>query len=579
MINKIKQILPYNIIAEKNVLSSIINNSESINFVSQVLTIEAFYLPTHQIIYKSALILHSNYKIVDLITISTWLQDNNLIAKIGGLKTLTSLSEKIVNIISLKEYTNLIKDKYIRRLIINFGDEIINWGYQTNLPLEKIFNKIEKKIFKLNQKVHYTNINTTAEILTDIFLDLNKKSKNLSFSGYSSQFFDLNVMTQGFQKSDLIVLAGRPSIGKTAFSLNIALNICAKYNFPVIFFSLEMTKQQIVYRLLSIETEINTSYLKLGNLTQEEWKKINNTLKNLSYLPLYIDDTPNISLTEIHFKIKKIKSQFGSIGMVIIDYLQLLESIKKTENRVQEISQITRNLKSFAKEFDSPIIILSQLSRNVETRINKRPILSDLRESGCINLTQTTNQYHNNYQQQKKANKKYLFSLIKSKLKYAKTFKFRFTGFKTTFNIKTKFDLSLIATSNHKLFCKNFWFSLNRINKTYLIKINLSELVKKKFYFTILNEKIKKLEYEKLNKVYDFQIPQDKNFLKNGFILHNSIEQDADIVLMLYRDEYYNEQTKDKNIAEVIIAKQRNGPTGTVKLKFDSYLTKFFNYS
>jgi replicative DNA helicase len=579
MINTRKKILPYNIMAEETVLAIIINNSDSINFVSQVLTIEAFYLETHQIIYKSALILHSNYKIVDLVTLSSWLQDNNLIPKIGGLKFLTSLSEKIVNLISLKEYTNLIKDKYVRRLIINFGNEIINWGYQTNLPLEKIFNKIEKKIFKLNQKTNYTNINNTAEILTDIFLDLNKKGKNLSFSGYSSQFFDLNVMTQGFQKSDLIVLAGRPSIGKTAFSLNIALDICVKYNLPIIFFSLEMTKQQIVYRLLAIETELNTGYLKLGNLTEEEWKRINNALKNLSYLPFYIDDTPNISLTEIHFKIKKIKSQFGSIGIVIIDYLQLLESIKKTENRVQEISQITRNLKSFAREFDTPIIILSQLSRNVETRNNKRPILSDLRESGCIHLNKINNQYYS-YQQQKQASKrKILFSLINSKLKYAKTFKFKFTGFKTTFNIKTKFDLALIITSNHKLFCKNFWVRLNRINKNYLIKINLSELLKKKFYFTILNEKIKKIEYEKLNKVYDFEIPQNKNFLKNCFILHNSIEQDADLVLMLYRDQYYNEKTKDENIAEVIIAKQRNGPTGTVKLKFNSYLTKFFNYS
>ena len=147
MINTRKKILPYNIMAEETVLAIIINNSDSINFVSQVLTIEAFYLETHQIIYKSALILHSNYKIVDLVTLSSWLQDNNLIPKIGGLKFLTSLSEKIVNLISLKEYTNLIKDKYVRRLIINFGNEIINWGYQTNLPLEKIFNKIEKKNF------------------------------------------------------------------------------------------------------------------------------------------------------------------------------------------------------------------------------------------------------------------------------------------------------------------------------------------------------------------------------------------------------------------------------------------------
>ena len=576
--NKPKFVLPYNLLAEKTVLGTIINHPDSINFVSQILTVDAFYLPVHQNIYKAALIINTNNIPVDLLTITTWLQDNNLIDEIGGLETLINLSEKIVSFINLKEYTELIKEKYIRRLIISFGEDLVTWGYQTNLTLEKIFTKIEKKIFNLNQKFSYNNISTTAEILTDIFSDLNKKVQNLSFSAYSSQFFDLDAMTQGFQKSDLIVIAGRPAMGKTAFSLNIALDICFHYNLPVIFFSLEMTKQQLVYRLLAIETQITTSRLKLGNLSRDEWPKINKSLKHLSSLPLYIDDTPNLSLTEIHLKIQKIKLQFGSIGLVIIDYLQLLETVKKLENRVQEISQITRNLKGFAREFDTPIIILSQLSRNVESRNNKRPILSDLRESGCIHLTNSEFiNYLNNKKTQSERTTLELFSLSQFKLQNSLLFKCQFTGLKITFNIKTHYGLSIFATSTHQFFYQNLWIKLIRGKKNALLKTNLSQFFKKNLYKTIISETVKNIKYANLKNVYDFEVVKNKNFLKNGFILHNSIEQDADIVLMLYRDEYYNEQTKDKNIAEIIIAKHRNGPIGTVKLYFDSYLTKFFN--
>ena len=566
--------LPYNLLAEKIVLGSIINYSDSINFVSQILTVETFYLPTHQIIYKAALVLNSNSKTVDLVTLATWLQDNNLLEQIGGIETLNRLCEKIVSFVNLNEYTELIKDKYIRRLLINFGDEIIELGYQTNLPLEKIFNKIEKKIFALNQKNIDNNLATTAEILTDIVSQLHQQDKSLSFSGYSCRFFDLDAMTQGFQKSDLIIIAGRPSMGKTAFSLNIALDICFKYNSPIIFFSLEMTKQQLVYRLLAIETEIPTSRLKLNNLREDEWPKINTALKKLSSLPFYIDDTPNISLSEIHFKIQKIKSQLGNVGLIIIDYLQLLESIKKTENRVQEISQITRNLKVFAREFNIPIIVLSQLSRNVESRNNKRPILSDLRESGCIALKEKNLKNNVNFLEQFK-----LYSLMDSKLIKTINYKLHFTGIKPIYFINSNCGLFILTTSNHKILSENYWLRVDKIKKKYTIKINLSFYLKKKFLKSILNEKISKIKYNNLKKVYDFEIFKSKTFLKNGFVLHNSIEQDADIVLMLYRENYYHEQTNDKNIAEIIIAKHRNGPTGTIKLDFDCYLTKFFNHS
>jgi replicative DNA helicase len=564
--------LPHNLLAEKAVIAIIINYSNATNFVIQVLPIEAFYIEIYQIIYKAAIAINNNQTIVDLITITTWLQDNNLLEKIGGLKPLIQLSEKIVSLINLKYYIELIKEKYIRRLLINFGKDIIKLSFQTNLPTKIIFNKINKEIFNLIYKTSFNNISNTSEILTDIFSNLEKNKNNLF--GYSSRFVDLDAILQGFQKSDLIIIAGRPSIGKTAFSLNLALDICLNYNLPVIFFSLEMTKYQLVYRLLSIKTEIITSRLKLGNFTQAEWIKLNQELKYLSSLPFYIDDSSNISLTEIELKIQKIKLQFGSIGLIIIDYLQLINNNIKSENRVQEISQITRSLKKFAKEFDVPIIVLSQLSRNVESRTNKRPILSDLRESGCVHLK---NKQFFNYNNNKNFYK--ISSLLRLQLKNYFQFNCQFTGFKPVFQIQTKFNSFVLTTSNHKFLNYEFWLKLNNLSKNLLIKVNFYIFFSKLFHTTILNEKIKSIKYKRVKTVYDFELLNNKNFLKNSFILHNSIEQDADIVLMLYRDDYYNNQIKEKSIVEILISKHRNGPTGIVKLYFDNYLTKFSNYS
>jgi len=368
-------------------------------------------------------------------------------------------------------------------------------------------------------------------------------------------------------------------MGKTAFSLHIAKDICSKYNMPIIVFSLEMTKQQLVYRLLAMETEISVPNLKLGPHNSQEWERINKALENLSSLPFHIDDTPNISLAEIHFKIKKVKAKSGLIGAIIIDYLQLLESTKKTENRVQEISQITRTLKSFARKFEMPVIVLSQLSRNVESRNNKRPILSDLRESGCLNLEFLNCSTVKNIK--KKFFYQQLFSYTIKNQQILKTslFKLKSTGFKPVYKIQVSINNSINLTSNHKLLSKNFWKEINKVKKNCSIKINLSSPFPKIFFNAIITEKIQKIGYIGIKSVYDFEVLKFKNFLTNYFLLHNSIEQDADVVLMLYRGNQYFEEGNEKNITELIIAKHRNGPIGKIKLRFDGYLTKFFNYS
>ena len=435
--------LPHNFLAEKMILNCLLINTESIEFTIKTLSIEAFYFKNHQEIYKAIIFMYENQLPIDILTLVTFLQDNGLLEKIGGIKVLIELINQVPNLVYFEEYVRLLKDKFLRRKLIKLGYEIINSGYVTNISLENIINDFEDKLFNLVTEIKTQKLYTSAELLNNIFIELKEKSLSPTLAGLPSGFYDLDLLTQGFQKSDLIIIAGRPSMGKTALALNLSLNILRESKLPVLFFSLEMSKEQIIYRLLSIEANINQTRLKSGKLYKDDWLKLNKIIKVMSKIPFFIDDIPNLSVQGIQSKIKTILFEQGQIGLIIIDYLQLMQNPRsKIENRVQEISIITRALKNIARQFSIPIIALSQLSRNVENRIDKKPILSDLRESG-------------------------------------------------------------------------------------------------------------------------------------------SIEQDADLVLMLYNNQDFHKkqnQIQDYYLTELIIAKQRNGPLGNIKLKFDPNRTKFSNF-
>ena len=381
----IDQYLPHNFLAEKMILSCLLVNTEAIELTLRTISVDVFYFKNHQEIYKAITFMHKNNLPIDILTLITFLQDNGLLQKIGGLKVLIELLSQIPNLIYLEEYLRLVKDKYIRRSLIKLGYETINSSYITSLPLENILNDLENKLFNLTSEIKPQKLFSSAELLNDIFFELKTKSLDPKLSGIASGFYDLDSLTQGFQKSDLIIIAGRPSMGKTALGLNIASNIIKNLKLPVLFFSLEMSKEQIMYRLLAMETNLNQMKLKTGKLSKNDWLKLNKIIKILAKFPLFIDDTFDLSIQDIRSKIKTIIFEQNQIGLIIIDYIQLMQNSKlKSANRVQELSQITRSLKTIAREFNVPIIGLSQLSRNVENRIDKKPILSDLRESGSI---------------------------------------------------------------------------------------------------------------------------------------------------------------------------------------------------
>jgi replicative DNA helicase len=379
------QQLPHNFFAEQMILSGLLISSDAVEITLKTLPVEAFYFKNHQEIYKAIIVLSKNRSSIDILSLLTFLQDNGLLQKVGGIKVLIELISQIPNLNYLDEYLALVKEKFFRRCLIKLGYEIINSAYITNISLEKILTECETNIFNLTTETKHQNLFSSSDLLNTIFIELKEKALNPKLLGLTSGFYKLDSLTQGFQKSDLIILAGRPAMGKTALSLNIAITAIKQSKLPVLFFSLEMSKEQIIYRLLSMETNINQIRLKNGKLSQPDWAKLTKIIKILSKLPLFIDDTVDLSINDIRSKIKTIVFEQKKIGLVIIDYLQLMQISKtKLENRAQELSHITRLLKTIAREFNIPIMALSQLSRNVENRIDKKPVLSDLRESGSI---------------------------------------------------------------------------------------------------------------------------------------------------------------------------------------------------
>ena len=438
----VNKYLPHNFLAEKMILGCLLINSEAIEISLKAISSDFFYFRNHQEIYKTIVFLHQNKLPIDILTLITFLQDNGLLTKVGGVKVLIELLRQVPNLVYFEEYLRLLKDKYIRRSLIQLSYEVINSSYITSIPLENILNDIENKLFYFTDELYSQKLESSAEVLNTIFFELKTKSVNSQLSGISSGFDDLDSLTQGFQKSDLIILAGRPSMGKTALSLNMASNLVKTSKLPILFFSLEMSKEQLIYRLLAMETKINQMKLKSGKLNQIEWIKLTKIIKILAKFPFFIDDTPDLSIQDIRSKVKTVIFEQNQLGLVIIDYIQLIKSLDfKSNNRVQELSYITRSLKKLAREFNIPIIGLSQLSRNVEHRVDKKPILSDLRESGSIeqDADLVLLMYRNDSKNQLKSQNSYLTEVIVAKQRNGPTGKvtLEFNEEQTKFSNKT----------------------------------------------------------------------------------------------------------------------------------------------
>jgi replicative DNA helicase len=437
-INSITRVPPQNIEAEQCVLGSMMLDAEVITVVAEMLKKEDFYKKSHREIFESVISLFDKSVPVDLITLTDDLKQRGLLEAVGGLEYVTNIAYAVPTTANIVYYARIVEEKSLSRKLIKASSDITNAVYEATEDIPTIIDKAEKSIFDILQKRNTKGFTHIKDMLLDAVDRLevlyNNKDK---VTGIPTGFIELDNKISGLQKSDLILIAARPAMGKTAFALNIAQNAAVNSNITTAVFSLEMSKEQLANRFLSSEVMIKNHKMKTGDLEDEDWHKIAVSLSPLSASNVYVDDTPGINITEMRAKCRRLKLE-KNLGLVVIDYIQLMHGRRRTDNRQQEISEISRGLKVLAKEIDVPVIALSQLSRAPEARADHRPILSDLRESGAI-------------------------------------------------------------------------------------------------------------------------------------------EQDADIVMFLYRDDYYYEDSEKKNVADVIIAKHRNGETGTVELRWFGEYTKFGN--
>lgn len=429
---------PQNVEAEQSVIGSMMLDREVIPIITELLKSEDFYRQDHIEIYEAVMDLFERAEPIDIITVSDQLRLRGSLENVGGLEYLTLLVNSVPTTANVRHYAKIVAEKALLRKLIRTSSDIVNMGYEANEEVEYVLDKAEQNIFDILQNRNLKGMFPIKDVLVDTFNRLEELYNNKgTLTGVPTGFADLDLKTAGLQNSDLILIAARPAMGKTAFALNIANYAAINAKVPVAIFNLEMSKDQLVSRMLCCEAMVDSQRMKTGKLEDDDWGKIAHALGPMSDAPIYIDDSPGASIMDIRAKCRRLKLE-KNLGLIVIDYLQLMQGRGKTDNRQQEVSEISRSLKILAKELNVPIITLSQLSRAAETRTDHRPMLSDLRESGAI-------------------------------------------------------------------------------------------------------------------------------------------EQDADIVMFIYRDDYYNPDTEKKNVAEIIIAKHRNGSTGTVELAWLGQFTKFAN--
>jgi replicative DNA helicase len=435
------RIPPQNLEAEQAVIGSILLQAEALITAMERVQTDDFYDKSHQLIFEAMIELGEAGQPIDLVTLTSKLQDKGQLEDIGGVSYLSKLAHGVPTAANVDYYAQIIEEKAMLRRLIRAATQIVSEGYAGGEDVPGMLSDAERRILEISNSRSGSGFIAIRDVVMEVFDKVEKLHQNRgTTTGIPSGFVDLDKMTAGFQRSDLIIVAARPSVGKTAFALNIAQNVAVRAKETVAIFSLEMSAAQLVQRMICAEANLDANVLRTGEFKgDEDWAKLTMGIAALAEAEIYIDDTPGVTVADIRAKCRRLKTEKG-LGMIVIDYLQLIHGRGKAgENRQQEVSEISRTLKQIARELEVPVIALSQLSRGVEQRQDKRPMMSDLRESG-------------------------------------------------------------------------------------------------------------------------------------------SIEQDADIVAFLYRDDYYNQETEKKNIIEIIIAKQRNGPVGTVELVFLKNYNKFANY-
>jgi replicative DNA helicase len=589
----VEKLLPQNIEAECGVLGSIIIDPEAIVQVSDFLHPDDFYRDAHHTIYEVILQLYEEHEPADFITICDELERHNKLEEVGGASYITSLINQVPTSGNVEFYGRIVERTAILRRLIHAAGQIAAIAYEEG-DADIALDKAEQLIFQISQRHARSDFSHMRDILAEYMNKLDQlHERHGSIVGVPTGFTDLDRLTGGLQKSDLIVLAARPGIGKTSLAMSMAHNAALKYHNSVAFFSLEMSKDQLAQRLLSMDSGIDQQRLRTGRIEEEEWERIVYAMDTLSEANIWIDDTASITPLEMRSKSRRIHAQHG-IDLIIVDYLQLMQATiggKRNENRVQEISEISRSLKGLARELNIPVLALAQLSRAVESRQSKVPQLSDLRESGC--LAGETPVYlpdSGTYKPIEQLVGQSGFRVLALntetwQLEPCQVSRAFATGYKPVYRMTTRLGRAIRATANHQFLTMQGWQRLDGLSSGMRIalprhlpgptQIVGSEQLAKLAQSDVYWEEIISIEPDGEAEVYDLTVEGLHNFVAGDIVLHNSIEQDSDIVMFIYRDDVYNPESEKKSIADVIIAKHRNGPVGEISLYFQANQTRF----
>jgi replicative DNA helicase len=606
--------------AERSVLAALMLEHEAIGRAIEQLEPSAFYRTAHQKTYEAIVALYNRNEKVDLITLAEELRKRGELEAVGGTPALSQILEYATTTANLDQHVRIIHSKAVLRALIRATGEIQQEAYAGSDETASILDRAEARVFGITDQRVRQGFVALKDLLKPAFEHIQKLfERKVMVTGVDTGYEDLNKLTAGFQNGDLIVIAGRPSAGKTSFSLNLAENAAIRARVPVAVFSLEMSKEQLVQRLLCSQSEVALHRLRNGFLTNEDWPRLTTAAGLLTQAPIMIDDSASLTVMEIRAKCRRLRAE-GKLGLVVIDYLQLIRASGQVENRVQEISQITRGLKALAKELSVPIIALSQLSRAVETRDKTgRPQLSDLRESGCLTAdtrilrADTGAEVAMGELLERGERDIPVWTLDDDLCVSRRTMTHVFpSGVKPVFELRLASGRKVEASANHPFYTPDGWRrldalrlgerlaglgsaplpagggpaaaprghpALSRVRRVHGVGLLEAGSLLGARGADIRWDDIVAIQPRGEKPVFDATVPGTHNFIANGIVAHNSIEQDSDVVMFVYREVMYNKDTAEPGKAHIIVAKQRNGPTADVEMTFFRECTKFVPYS
>ena len=593
------EIAPHSQQAEEAVLGSVLINPDAYFEVAAFLTSDDFFILRNGWIWEAMERLQERGELIEFLTVVEELKAQERLDDIGGSAYVTYLASNTATSVHAEAYGRIVERAAIRRRMLEAAGEITLLAREEDADINEVIDRAEGTLFAVTEKRLKKDIVPLEIAISDYYDRIEKLYNNQEDPlGVPSGFIDLDKILGGFQKSDLLILAARPGMGKTSLMLNVAMN-AIRNDSHVAFFSLEMSTEQLVQRLISTETGINSQSLRLGQLDDHEWDLFVQATQRVGGLPLFMDDTPALSVLQLRTKARRLDREH-KIDLIVVDYLQLMTGGAggRNENRVQEISYISRGLKELARELEIPILAGAQLSRAVEQRTDKRPLLSDLRESGCL-AGDTLIALADSGQQvpiRDLVNRSgfAVWALNEDTMKIQRDIVSHAfsTGIKPFFCMTTQLGRRIRATANHRFRTIHGWKRLDELQPGDHIavprKVDRSVIRRRAAHIAkavgpgdlmsdVYWDRIQSIEEDGVEEAFDLTVPTTHNFTANGIITHNSIEQDADVVMFIYRDDVYNEASDRPNEADIIVAKHRNGPTGVAALYFRKHLTQFAN--